>query len=255
LLYAKEGEGMATIAAEFPQEWSPPGPSELHRPAVAIAPKAGLATIEYWFEDVKVHKPYVHFVKPFLDRVLALIALIGCLPLIAVVAATVRLTMGKQVIFRQTRVGRNGKPITVYKFRTMQPDRRVASVPYEGSERRRTHKSPCNPRLTPVGRFLRKWSLDELPQLVNVLRGDMSMVGPRPELLDVVGGYEPWQHRRHQVKPGLTGLWQVNARGDGRIMHEHTRIDVTYIETLSFVTDLRILFLTIPAVLGRRTGY
>jgi lipopolysaccharide/colanic/teichoic acid biosynthesis glycosyltransferase len=139
----------------------------------------------------------------------------------------------------------------------MRPDRRRPgwrSESYEDEERRRTHKHPNDPRLTVLGRFLRKWSLDELPQLWNVVRGDMSIVGPRPELTEIVSGYEPWQHDRHRVKPGLTGLWQVRARGDGP-MHERTDLDVNYAARVLFRTDFKILLLTVPTVLGRRTGF
>jgi len=103
----------------------------------------------------------------------------------------------------------------IYKFRTMRPDRRQAVLPYSGPDRRVCHETDNDPRHTPLGRFLRKYSLDELPQLWNVLVGDMSLVGPRPELVEVVERYESWQRERHRVKPGLTGLWQVTCRGEG----------------------------------------
>jgi lipopolysaccharide/colanic/teichoic acid biosynthesis glycosyltransferase len=147
-------------------------------------------------------------------------------------------------------------------------DRRVQQVAFEGSERRRgverrtverrqpvasrrrNHKTPHDPRHTGLGRFLRRTSLDELPQLLNVLRGELSIVGPRPELPEVVAGYEPWQHARHWVRPGITGLWQVTQRGSGEPMHLHVATDLEYIERLSFVTDARILVRTVPAALG-----
>jgi lipopolysaccharide/colanic/teichoic acid biosynthesis glycosyltransferase len=135
----------------------------------------------------------------------------------------------------------------------MNHDRRNGSQPYV-PDRRKTHKHEQDPRLTALGRFLRKWSLDELPQLWNVVRGDMSLIGPRPELVSIVERYDTWQHARHRVKPGLTGLWQVTARGDG-LMHEHTHIDLAYAARVSLRGDFKILLLTIPALLGRRTGY
>jgi lipopolysaccharide/colanic/teichoic acid biosynthesis glycosyltransferase len=116
--------------------------------------------------------------------------------------------------------------------------------------RRRTHKAPHDPRHTGLGRTLRALSLDELPQLVNVLRGELSLVGPRPELVEVVATYEPWQHARHTVKPGLTGLWQITERADHEPMHHHVDTDLRYIEQLSFWTDLRILLLTPLTLLG-----
>jgi lipopolysaccharide/colanic/teichoic acid biosynthesis glycosyltransferase len=142
----------------------------------------------------------------------------------------------------------------MYKFRTMAPDRRHEAASYDEPERRKTHKHPDDPRLTPLGRFLRKWSLDELPQLWNVVRGEMSLVGPRPEMLGIVDTYDHWQHARHAVKPGLTGLWQVSARGDGP-MHENTHLDLAYVRQVRFGSDCKILFMTIPALLGRQRGF
>jgi lipopolysaccharide/colanic/teichoic acid biosynthesis glycosyltransferase len=194
--------------------------------------------------------PYVRIVKPLFDRVVGFCIFLALLPLTAVVALAVRISLGSPVIFRQPRVGRNDERFDVYKFRTMGHDRRQAQQPVE-QDRRQIHKSTDDPRHTRVGRTLRKWSLDELPQFWNVVRGDMSLVGPRPELVEIVARYEPWQHQRHAVKPGLTGLWQVSSRGSG-MMHLHTDIDLEYIETMGFATDLKILFRTIPATLARR---
>ena len=157
---------------------------------------------------------YVRLWKPCLDRLAAVFLLLVTAPVLALVALVVRVRLGPGVIFRQQRVGRHGVSFDVLKFRTMLPDRRRADVPISFPDRRCTHKSGADPRHTPVGRFLRRWSLDELPQLVNVARGQMSLIGPRPELASVVARYQPWQHERHDVKPGLTGLWQVTARGD-----------------------------------------
>jgi lipopolysaccharide/colanic/teichoic acid biosynthesis glycosyltransferase len=157
------------------------------------------------------------------------------------------------VIYRQTRVGQGGSTFDVLKFRTMAPDRRLAQRPYEGLDRRRTHKSVQDPRHTKVGRLLREYSLDELPQLWNVVRGDLSLVGPRPELVAIVERYESWQHLRHTVKPGLTGLWQVTERGNG-LMHEHTNVDLQYLRSVSFLVDAKILLLTPLVMLGLRRG-
>jgi lipopolysaccharide/colanic/teichoic acid biosynthesis glycosyltransferase len=194
--------------------------------------------------------PYVRVVKPAFDRIVGFCIFLVLLPLTAVVALAVRISLGSPVIFRQPRVGRNGERFDVYKFRTMGHDRRQQARPVD-QDRRQNHKSTDDPRHTRVGRTLRKWSLDELPQFWNVVRGDMSLVGPRPELVEIVARYEPWQHQRHAVKPGLTGLWQVSSRGTG-MMHLHTDIDLEYIETMGFGTDLKILFRTIPATLARR---
>jgi lipopolysaccharide/colanic/teichoic acid biosynthesis glycosyltransferase len=166
------------------------------------------------------------------------------------VAVAVRMSLGSPVLFRQLRVGRNDRLFDVYKFRTMGQDRRRDHAPVP-ADRRQTHKSDADPRHTGVGRFLRKWSLDELPQLWNVVRGDMSLVGPRPELVEIVSRYEPWQDQRHLVKPGLTGLWQISSRGEG-MMHLHVDIDLAYIEALGPWTDCKILAMTLPATLRRR---
>ena len=197
---------------------------------------------------------YVQVGKPLLDRVLAALLLVAASPLLVVVALLVRVRIGSPVLFRQRRVGLDGEPFDVLKFRTMAPDRRVrdrrsAGRP-RGNDRRRTHKSDADPRHTALGRHLRKWSLDELPQLWNVVQGEMSLVGPRPELTGIVDRYEPWQRQRHLVKPGMTGLWQITSRGDG-LMHLYTDVDLEYVATIGLATDLRILLRTLPAALAR----
>ncbi len=131
-------------------------------------------------------------------------------------------------------------------------ERRRAERRGTSTDRRLTHKSANDPRHTRLGRFLRTSSLDELPQLINVVRGEMSLVGPRPELAEIVARYEPWQHARHQVKPGITGLWQVTDRQHDDVMHHHVETDLDYLDQLSAATDLRILALTLPTVLGLR---
>jgi len=197
---------------------------------------------------------YERFVKGLIDRTVGLVLMVLTLPVVIPVMIAVFIDLGLPIFLRQERVGRDGKVFKVVKFRSMEPDRRAARGPsFVGSDRRVNHKSEDDPRLTPVGRFIRKWSLDELPQLWNVVAGQMSLVGPRPEMVQIVERYEPWQHARHQVKPGVTGLWQVSARGEVP-MHEATHIDLEYVESISLWTDIRILALTIPAALGSRTG-
>jgi lipopolysaccharide/colanic/teichoic acid biosynthesis glycosyltransferase len=198
---------------------------------------------------------YVDVVKPMFDRITGAICLLLAMPVMIACAIAVRVSVGKGIFFSQERVGRDGSVFKIYKFRTMHHDRRGAQTSqYDGPERRRTHKHPDDPRLTAVGRFLRTWSLDELPQLWNVVRGDMSIVGPRPELVSVVERYADWEHARHRVKPGLTGLWQVSARGGGRPMHEAVAIDLQYVARLSAWLDLRILVRT-PIGLFTNRGY
>jgi lipopolysaccharide/colanic/teichoic acid biosynthesis glycosyltransferase len=195
---------------------------------------------------------YIRHLKPAMDFVGAALLLILALPLLAGVAVAVRVHLGPGVIFRQRRVGRNGRPFVMLKYRTMLPDRRKAVQPYDGPDRRECHKRDDDPRHTELGRFLRRTRLDELPQLVNILRGDMSLVGPRPELVEVVEQYDSWQHGRHAVKPGLTGFWQTSDRATG-LAFEGVDLDLDYVGRVSFLTDCRILLRTVPVAL-RRTG-
>jgi lipopolysaccharide/colanic/teichoic acid biosynthesis glycosyltransferase len=200
------------------------------------------------------HSAYERYGKPLLDHAVAGVLLVLCLPLLALTAVAVSCSVGSPILLRQARVGRHGRTFHMLKFRTMLPDRRGRrSAAFHGPDRRRTHKSADDPRHTRVGRWLRKLSLDELPQLCNVLRGDMSLVGPRPEMVEIVMQYKSWQHARHAVKPGLTGLWQVTERPNGRLMHECTEIDLAYIERLSARADLAIALRT-PFALFRRDG-
>ena len=192
--------------------------------------------------------PWLAGIKSGFDRSVAGVALVAlAVPMVGIAAAVV-LTLGHPVLFRQRRVGLDGKVFEVLKFRTMRPDRRSRIVDVL-HERRLTHKTLTDPRHTRVGRFLRRYSLDELPQLINVLRGEMSIVGPRPELESVVAAYPPGLEQRHLVKPGLTGLWQVSARGHGP-MHENGHWDLDYVERASFRTDVAILVRTPRALIG-----
>jgi len=184
--------------------------------------------------------------------VVAAIALVVLAVPIALVAAVVLVAIGRPVLFRQQRVGRHGELFEVLKFRTMRADRRRQRLDVI-ADRRETHKSEHDPRHTRIGRFLRRYSLDELPQLINVVRGEMSLVGPRPELESVVAGYRPGLEQRHLVKPGLTGLWQVSARGAGP-MHENGEWDLLYVEQVSFRTDLSILVRTPMVMFGPNSG-
>ncbi len=197
---------------------------------------------------------YETLFKPLMDRAAGVLLTVLTLPLVLLIVPAIWLTLGKPAVFRQTRVGLFGSEFTVYKFRTMKEDRRLREVSYDGTDRRMNHKSEDDPRHVPFGRFLRKWSLDEIPQFWNIALGDMSLIGPRPELPHIVARYDTWQHRRHEVKPGLTGLWQITERGDTPL-HEATDIDLDYIENITFHADLQILLKTPAAALGSRTGH
>jgi lipopolysaccharide/colanic/teichoic acid biosynthesis glycosyltransferase len=195
---------------------------------------------------------YTSLIKPMIDRVLASVALVIAAIPMAGIALLVAVCMGRPVLFRQRRVGLDGQSFEVLKFRTMRPDRRANRLDVI-HDRRATHKSHRDPRHTALGRILRRYSLDELPQLINVVRGEMSIVGPRPELESVAASYRPGLEQRHQVRPGLTGLWQISARGDGP-MHENGEWDLDYVEQISFATDLRIILKTPTAMFGDKTG-
>jgi lipopolysaccharide/colanic/teichoic acid biosynthesis glycosyltransferase len=195
---------------------------------------------------------YQRWLKPSIDRVAAAALLLVVLPAMALIALTIRIKLGRGVLYRQERVGRGGRHFVIFKFRTMAHDRRCTHLQLVGEDRRQNHKHPGDPRHTALGKLLRKSSLDELPQLLNVLRGDMSLVGPRPELPDVVATYSAWQHRRHAVKPGITGLWQVSPQRSGR-MDQATALDLAYVGAVSFRTDITVLLRTVPAVFRRQT--
>jgi lipopolysaccharide/colanic/teichoic acid biosynthesis glycosyltransferase len=187
-------------------------------------------------------------VKRLFDVMAAGVLFVALVPVLVSIALAVALDSSGPIFFRQERVGRDGKRIVILKFRTMRPDRRKRAGYPPGPERRVLHKSIKDPRITRVGRILRRTCMDELPQLWNVLRGDMSLVGPRPELPEIVARYESWQAERHRVKPGITGWWQVNRDGS-RLMHEATELDLYYIEHQSLWLDLIILARTFAVVI------
>ena len=178
--------------------------------------------------------------KRLFDFTIALLAGVLLAPLIAVVALAVRLKLGSPVLFIQARPGLHAKPFDLVKFRTMLDSRNGRGELLSDAE-----------RLTPFGRFLRSTSLDELPELWNVLKGEMSLVGPRPLLLQYLDLYTPHQARRHEVRPGITGWAQVNGR-NAATWPERFAMDVWYVDNVSFRTDLRILWMTVVEVLSRR---
>jgi lipopolysaccharide/colanic/teichoic acid biosynthesis glycosyltransferase len=193
-------------------------------------------------------RAYARYVKPVADRSVAVVLLILLSPLLLAVALAVRLSLGRPMLYRQVRVGRAGVHFTLLKFRTMTPDRRVASVAFSGADRRVSFEATNDRRHTPLGAVLRRWSLDELPQLWNVARGDMSLIGPRPEVPPAVATYPEHADERHLVRPGLTGLWQVTARGT-MPMEQGVGIDIEYVRNLSPWLDILILLKTPGAVI------
>ena len=177
--------------------------------------------------------------KRLLDVTVALVALLMLAPLLAALALLIRWKLGTPIIFLQRRPGLHGKPFTLYKFRTMTHERDEQG-----------NLLPDEQRLTRLGRLLRSTSLDELPELWNVLKGDMSLVGPRPLLMEYLDRYTPEQARRHEVKPGITGWAQVNGR-NALSWEEKFKLDVWYVDNQSFWLDMKILFLTICHLIKR----
>jgi undecaprenyl phosphate N,N'-diacetylbacillosamine 1-phosphate transferase len=179
---------------------------------------------------------YINIIKPLSDRIGAFMLLILFSPLILITALLIALFIGRPIVFTQQRPGYRGKIFTIYKFRTMSDERDEKGELL--SDAARLHR---------IGRLIRSLSLDELPQLLNVLKGEMSFIGPRPLLIEYMGLYSPEQAKRHLVKPGITGWAQVNGR-NAISWEEKFRYDVEYVNKISFRLDLKILFLTIAKV-------
>jgi exopolysaccharide biosynthesis polyprenyl glycosylphosphotransferase len=222
-------------------------------PRTTIRPVAGLPLLHVDHAELAGGKQVL---KGVFDKVAAALALILLAPVFAGIAAAIRVTGPGPVLFRQIRVGRDGRCFTLYKFRTMVADAEqqkallAASNEADGA----LFKIRRDPRITPIGGCLRRWSLDELPQLLNVLRGDMSLVGPRPALPDETARYGDHMRRRLVVKPGITGLWQVSGRSD-LAWEEAVRLDLRYVENWSLALDLQILWKTGSAVFGGSGAY
>ena len=195
-------------------------------------------------------------IKRTFDLLVTVLTLPLAVPAMALAALAILLDDGGPIFFRQERIGENGQRFEILKLRTMVPraerlQDEVTKIDENGCQ---IYKVRRDPRITRVGRFLRRWSLDELPQLFNVLRGEMSLVGPRPEQAFVVDQYELWQRQRLAVPPGITGWWQVSGRSD-LPMHLNTQYDLFYIRNYSLWLDLKILWLTIGAVVRRQGAY
>ena len=182
---------------------------------------------------------YRKYGKRIFDIILSLIAIVVLLPVLIVVALLVRTKLGRPVIFKQQRPGLNGKIFTLYKFRTM-----------TGERNKKGDLLADRIRLTKFGEFLRSTSIDELPELFNIVKGDMSIIGPRPLLVDYLPLYNDHQKKRHKVRPGLSGLAQVNGRNT-LSWEDKFDYDVEYTESISFIKDLKILLLTLKKVLDR----
>jgi exopolysaccharide biosynthesis polyprenyl glycosylphosphotransferase len=232
-----------------------PSLTDIGGPRIHTRPVAGLPLIHVEtprYEGTKL------FAKRAFDIVASSLLLLVASPVLLVVSMTIRLSTPGPVLFRQERVGINGRPFQMLKFRTMVTDAEALLLALQKENRDAGNsvlfKMKDDPRVTPVGRFLRRYSLDELMQLVNVLNGSMSLVGPRPPLAREVETYETKVHRRFLVKPGITGLWQVSGRSN-LSWEDSVRLDLYYVENWSIVGDLVILWKTARAVLAREGAY
>ena len=222
-------------------------------PRTTIRPTAGLTLLHVDHPQLSGIRLVL---KDLFDRSAAAAALIMLAPMMAVLAVTIWLSDGGPALFTQVRVGKDGHSFRIYKFRTMVVDaeQRRAQLLDSNDSDGVLFKLRKDPRVTALGAHLRRWSIDELPQLFNVFLGDMSLVGPRPAVPDEVAKYAEHVHRRLVVKPGLTGLWQVNGRSD-LPWDESVRLDLRYVENWSFALDLHILWKTISVLLRRSGAY
>lgn len=213
------------------------------------------ARVKRWLWGVTVRNSYR--LKRLLDIVVSLTALLFLSPVFMLIALAVKLTSRGPLVFSQVRVGRYGRHFRFYKFRSMYADaeaRKAALLAQNESKDGVIFKMKDDPRITPVGKILRKFSLDELPQLVNVLLGDMSLVGPRPPVPSEVREYTLEDRKRLNVIPGITCIWQVSGRSEIPF-NEQVRLDKDYIATHGLWRDIVILFKTVPAILSGRGAY
>lgn len=240
-----EGTGIDLVLA--------PALTDVAGPRIHTTPVAGLPLIHVEAPEFRGARKLV---KGFVDRAAALATLTLAMPILAALALAIKIDSRGPVIFRQIRVGQGGLEFGVYKFRTMvvNADALLAELIARNETDGLMFKMRDDPRVTRVGKFLRKWSLDELPQLANVLFGHMSLVGPRPPLPSEVARYDGDVARRLLVKPGMTGLWQVSGRSD-LTWEDGIRLDLYYVENWSLAADLNILWKTFGAVVNSRGAY
>ena len=200
--------------------------------------------------------PFERRIKRAFDLLAGTLLLIISLPIMGIIAIAIRLDSPGPVLFRQQRIGENGALFWMNKFRSMVEgaEEQESEMIFVLEDKQLLNKQPDDPRVTRVGRFLRRTSMDEMPQLFNVLRGEMSLVGPRPELPWLVEQYEPWQWQRFAVPQGITGWWQVNGRSD-KPMYLYTEEDMYYIQHYSLLLDIQILWRTVGAVLKGQGAY
>ena len=226
---------------------------DLFNPKLAQLEQSEFAGIPMISFQTSIAKEWQIFAKRLIDIGLSLIALILLLPVFIFTTIMIKATSKGPILFRQVRSGKNGRRFTLYKFRSMVvgAEMRKRALTHRNEMQGPVFKMQRDPRVTPFGRFMRKFSIDELPQLYNVIKGDLSLVGPRPALPAEVDMYESWQRRRLSMKPGVTCIWQVSGRN--RIDFDRwMEMDLQYIDNFSIWLDFKILFRTIFVVL---TGY
>jgi exopolysaccharide biosynthesis polyprenyl glycosylphosphotransferase len=245
LAWQLEGSGVDLVVA--------PSLTNVAGPRITIRPVAGLPLLHV---DEPELTGFRRVFKTLLDRALATFILLAASPVLLLVAVAVKATDRGPVLFGQERVGQNGRSFRIWKFRSMYvgADTRVEELAAQNEKDAVLFKIRRDPRVTPVGRWLRRFSVDEVPQLWNVVKGDMSLVGPRPPLPREVAKYAYDTRRRLLVKPGLTGLWQVSGRSD-LSWEESVRLDLHYVENWSVAMDAMILWKTLGAVLRGRGAY
>jgi exopolysaccharide biosynthesis polyprenyl glycosylphosphotransferase len=215
-------------------------------PRTTVRPAAGLTMLHVDHPQLSGPRQVV---KDLFDRCAAAFGLVMLAPLLLAIAAAIKISDGGPALFTQTRVGKDEELFRIYKFRTMVVDAEahLAKLREQNDSDGVLFKMRKDPRITPIGARLRKGSLDELPQLINVLRGEMSLVGPRPPLPEEAAKYADHVRRRLIVKPGLTGMWQVNGRSD-LSWEESVRLDIRYVENWSFALDVQILWKTFAVI-------
>ena len=246
LSWELEGSGVALVVA--------PSLTDIAGPRIHIRPVAGLPLLHVEQPEFSGGR---RLLKGSTDRLSALVVLLIASPVLLGLAIGVRVTSRGGALFRQTRVGVDGRTFTMFKFRSMYADAEARLADLENQNQNADgllFKMRDDPRVTPIGRWLRRFSLDEVPQLLNVVAGDMSLVGPRPPLPREVAQYGQDVRRRLLVRPGLTGLWQISGRSD-LSWEESVRLDLHYVENWSLALDAMIIWKTVFAVLRRRGAY
>lgn len=201
--------------------------------------------------DISQVHPFQWLLKRGMDYSLGLFALMIFAPMMLLIAIFIVLDARGPILFKQKRVGLNGKEFNMFKFRSMYPDaeKRLKELLEKNESSDGMFKMKNDPRITRVGHYLRKYSLDELPQIFNVLRGEMSLVGPRPPLVRELEFYKPWHYVRFASLPGMTGMWQVSGRSEIKEFDDVVKLDYQYIDKWNILLDIRLIFKTIPAVL------